>query len=279
MLRRKGLGKMARVMRNAVVITMCALALLLFVGRRRFPKVQSSELARNSGLNGEQAKTKEIDMARDFAPKTKLTARHDGWRLILVNCDHPLADDFLDSVTLKAIHGTALKVDERILDDLEQMLGDAKNDGIDLEVYSAYRSFQRQKVLFEQGVKERVSNGMKRDEAEQETATWIARPGSSEHHTGLAVDIATPSHQGLDESFRGTAAYQWLLKNAPKYGFVERYPQGKVGITHINPEPWHYRYIGRDLAPLLEASGLCYEEYFECYLAPIFESTNLSQEI
>jgi D-alanyl-D-alanine carboxypeptidase len=64
------------------------------------------------------------------------------------------------------------------------------------------------------------------------------------------------------------------LEKAQEYGFVERYSPDKIEITHINPEPWHYRYVGRDLAPSLKASGLCYEEYFERYLAPIFGSTN-----
>ena len=86
-------------------------------------------------------------------------------------------------------------------------------------------------------------------------------PGTSEHETGLAADIVTPSYQRLDAGYAGTKAAKWLLENAASYGFVLRYPEDKTEITGIDYEPWHYRYVGVEAAKEIMAQGLCLEEY------------------
>ena len=93
------------------------------------------------------------------------------------------------------------------------------------------------------------------------TARLIAVPGTSEHETGLAADIVTPSYQRLDAGYAGTKAARWLLENAASYGFVLRYPEDKTEITGIDYEPWHYRYVGVEAAKEIMAQGLCLEEY------------------
>ena len=101
------------------------------------------------------------------------------------------------------------------------------------------------------------------EEAEKITATMIAIPGTSEHHTGLAADIVTPTHQTLDPEFADTDAGKWLQENAAEYGFILRYPEDKQDITEIIYESWHYRYVGVDHAMAIKENGLCLEEYLE----------------
>jgi D-alanyl-D-alanine carboxypeptidase len=88
-------------------------------------------------------------------------------------------------------------------------------------------------------------------------------PGYSEHHTGLAVDIVTPSYQVLNAGFAQTDAAVWMAQNAHRYGFIIRYPADKVDVTGIGYEPWHVRYVGIANAKAIFEQGLCLEEYLE----------------
>ena len=108
-----------------------------------------------------------------------------------------------------------------------------------------------------------VAQGMSREKAEAQTATMIAVPGTSEHHTGLAADIVTPTHQTLDPEFANTEAGKWLQEHAVEYGFVLRDPEEKQDITNIIYESWHYRYVGKEHAKLMKENNLCLEEYLQ----------------
>ena len=130
-----------------------------------------------------------------------------------------------------------------------KMVNDARADGLKLYCVSAYRSYSYQSSLYQRYVNQDGS-----DLAD----TYSARPGYSEHQTGLAVDINTAS---TSAHFEDTAQYRWLVENSWKYGFILRYPQGKEDITGFQFEPWHYRYVGQELAKALYESGLTYEEY------------------
>ena len=107
--------------------------------------------------------------------------------------------------------------------------------------------------------------GYSQEEAEKEAARWVALPGTSEHNTGLALDIVYPGYYedygDLNEGFEETAAFDWLINNCTDYGFVLRYPKDKQDITGITYEPWHYRYVGVENAKAMEAAGQCLEEY------------------
>lgn len=153
-----------------------------------------------------------------------------------------------------------------IVDPLTQLFTEAGKEGHSLMIGSAYRSAATQTDLFNSYV---ASAGY--DEANM----YSAHPGHSEHQTGMAVDISTTSQQCyLDECFIGTADGQWLADNAYKFGFTLRYPKGKESITQYNFEPWHYRYVGVDLATALHQSGLTLDEawpYLEQALATLRE--------
>lgn len=159
----------------------------------------------------------------------------DEWYMLLVNKEHPLTADF--SVATKAIDAEGHTVDERIYDDLSAMLTAAKAAGYDLRISTAYRSYNRQQQLYDAG-------------------STTAAAGTSEHNSGLAVDILT-----VNGEFEGSAAEAWLLEHAEEYGFILRYPKDKEAVTGFAYEPWHFRYVGKEQAKLINESGLCLEEY------------------
>ncbi len=132
-------------------------------------------------------------------------------------------------------------------DAFAQMKADAAKEGLNLFIVSGYRSYEYQKNLYNRYVAR---------DGKAEADTYSARPGHSEHQTGLAFDICS-----LETSFENTAEGKWLAANAHKYGFILRYPKGKQQITGYIYEPWHFRYIGVDKATAVYQSGLCLEEY------------------
>jgi D-alanyl-D-alanine carboxypeptidase len=138
---------------------------------------------------------------------------------------------------------------------LEKLFAAAKKDGIKLRAVSGYRSYARQKTIYNNNVK---TKGL-------EYASKVsAVPGMSEHQTGLAIDVSSPSvGNALEQSFGSSKEGKWLAKHAPEYGFVIRYPKGKEDITGYVYEPWHIRYIGVDLAEDAASKGLTLEEYFD----------------
>ena len=90
-------------------------------------------------------------------------------------------------------------------------------------------------------------------------------PNASEHQIGLALDIVTDTYVALNEGFAKTAAGKWLAENSCKYGFILRYPKGKEDITGIEYEPWHFRYVGAEVATLITEQGITLEEFWEEY--------------
>ena len=154
------------------------------------------------------------------------------------------------------------KVAKICLNDLKEMIADCKAAGSKAVVVSAYRSHSYQAGLFERRIQRINEQGYSREEAEIEAAKRVAVPGTSEHELGLAMDIVDVNYQNLNKKQEDTAAQKWLMANSWKYGFILRYPNEKSDITGIIYEPWHYRYVGKELAKELHDSGLCLEEYF-----------------
>ena len=148
---------------------------------------------------------------------------------------------------------------------LEAMMLEMKAAGItDTYVTSAYRSYDRQVELYWGYVADEKAKdpSITDEEAERRASEYSARPGESEHQTGLCFDFITSEMGGsLDERFEKTDAFKWLSKNAYKYGFILRYPADDVSTTGYQYEPWHYRFVGRQAASEIYFSGMCLEEY------------------
>lgn len=190
----------------------------------------------------------------------KPTANQQDWNLILVNPWHRLDDGF--SVELTQIrNGHA--IDKRAYPDLQKMMDDMRAEGLEPLICSSYRTGEKQRMLYDNKVNECLAKGYPLAAAEQEAAKWVAVPGTSEHQTGLAVDIVDINYQILDEKQENTAVQQWLMENSWKYGFILRYPNAKKDITGIYYEPWHDRYVGKKAAKVIYERSICLEEYLE----------------
>lgn len=183
----------------------------------------------------------------------------ENWALRLVNADHPLPDGFAVPELTQLRSGQA--VDSRAYPDLQRMMDDARAVGLQPVICSSCRSWEEQEQLFEQEVQNWINRGYIREEAEGKAATWVARPGASEHQTGLALDIVDLSYQTLDEGQEDTPVQRWLMEHCADYGFILRYPTGKSALTGVSYEPWHYRYVGVEVAQAIMEQGLCLEEY------------------
>lgn len=133
-----------------------------------------------------------------------------------------------------------------------------------LSVTTAYRDYKWQYELYESAVKKKMDAGLSREEAEK-AVTTTAKPGASEHQTGLCVDMhnfkSASSTNGMREEFAANEAGQWLQENCHKFGFILRYPEDKTEQTGIGYESWHYRYVGRFHATRMKELGMCLEEY------------------
>lgn len=178
--------------------------------------------------------------------------------LTLVNFENTIPKDWkVDLVQLN----NGQSVDRRIYDDLIAMLQSAKSEGLNPLICSSYRTNEKQEQLYQNKVSEYLSQGYSKVEASDKAAFWVARPGTSEHQLGLAVDIVSTKNQRLDRSQENTVEQQWLIQNSWKYGFVLRYPTNKNSITGVGYEPWHYRYVGKKHAKKINELGVCLEEY------------------
>ena len=168
----------------------------------------------------------------------------------LINREHPLPEDYIPKNLIDiGIPFDAAPGDQKRLLEKEtaraalDLIRRSHREGLNLCGISGYRSYERQKELY--------------------TGTsYVALPGTSEHQSGLALDVSCPQvHMELTEEFAQTPEGIWLFHHAPLYGFILRYPAGKEHITQVPYEPWHIRYVTKPLASYLALTGLTLEEY------------------
>ena len=137
----------------------------------------------------------------------------------------------------------------------------AAAENVTVWMQSGYRSVSYQTNLYEKKTNYYKQQGYDDAKAREMAAAIVNPPGYSEHNCGLAADLNSPEHTGLDEGFENTAAFRWLCQHAGEYGFILRYPKGAEEKTEITYEPWHWRYVGVENAAKINASGLCFEDY------------------
>ena len=182
----------------------------------------------------------------------------------LVNKMRPFAQLDWEPSDLVEFYGHQLRAEAAKAADT--MIDAAATDGVTLLVSSAYRSYAVQQQTYQYWVS---VNG-------QQVADQLsARPGYSEHQTGLAIDFASPEGCRLEECYRDTLAGQWLAKNAPRYGYILRFPDGRQSVTGYRFEPWHYRYVGVQTAQeYVSSSAKTFEEFIGTGAAPDYASAN-----
>ena len=148
-------------------------------------------------------------------------------------------------------------VDSRIYPDLQEMFDEMRAAGLEPRVVQGYRTRDEQKERLDNKIREYMGYGKSREEARELAVQWEAEPGSSEHETGLCVDISSDS--GDNES--ANAVWEWMDENCSRFGFIKRYPNDKSSITGVKGEPWHYRYVGPEAAQEITDRNTTLEEY------------------
>lgn len=179
--------------------------------------------------------------------------------MVLVNKFYHLNGDFSrdDIVNIPLSYAyDDNKVSKVVLDAYLEMRKDIKEEmNVNLMVNSSYRSYQEQEEIYEEFKK--VS--------QKYADSYAARPGYSEHQTGLAIDITSLEHK-LVKDFKESAEYEWLKNNCYKYGFILRYPEDKEFLTGYSTESWHFRYVGLDVAKIIHDENITFDEYHAYYV-------------
>ncbi|WP_062356653.1 M15 family metallopeptidase [Bacillus kwashiorkori] len=262
-------------MNRKAIISVCIAIPFLFScqANGNIKNDQSKQLSESEPLNQpsnkdvEKEDNKEVTIDRKNITKTetvegKTVIQNPNNVLILVNKQLHLPEDYkpTDLVRPKVPFSFGDQDIEKsylrkiAAEHLEKMFKQAKNDGIEIFAVSGYRSYNRQVQVFQNQV---AKSG------EETALTLVAVPGQSEHQTGLAMDISAKS-VGFDlvEEFENTVEGQWLSNNAYKFGFILRYPKGKEDVTGYSYEPWHFRYVGKEIAKIIYENNWTLEEYF-----------------
>ncbi|MBR3523997.1 MAG: M15 family metallopeptidase [Bacilli bacterium] len=177
--------------------------------------------------------------------------------LVIVNKLHYVDQNFEpDNLVSMSGYGNGYLVKDAH-DAYVELYNAAKADGMNLIITTSYRNYGFQSTLY--------YNYVNRD-GQESADTYSARPGYSEHHTGLAVDLSTPSLTNAFTEFIYTDEYKWMQNNCYKYGFIQRYTDENQYITGYQPEAWHYRYVGKDVAKYIYENNITYEEYYAYFV-------------
>lgn len=190
-----------------------------------------------------------------FSQKTEYATDENGWNLIMVNDEYHVPQNYAVELT-QLDNGE--RVDKRIYPALQEMFDAAEEEGIYMVVAEGYRTQEDQQELMDEKVEEYQEKVLVKFVAQWFAEKWVAVPGTSEHQLGIAVDI---NADGIHSA--GSEVYAWLAEHAHEYGFIQRYPEDKTEITGINYEPWHYRYVGEDVAGEIYEEDICLEEYID----------------
>lgn len=209
---------------------------------------------------------------------------------LLVNRDHMLAESDkpvdLVKVPVKCASSSKIELREEASDALKKMFDDAllvteyayrvqgsdgtwkdkmfqSDAGLRLILKSGYRSYGTQKTTY--------NNYLARNNGKDDGIS--SPPGASEHQTGLACDVLSvdynANNQYMNDSFYQTPEAQWMAENCYSYGFILRYPEDKEELTRVPYEPWHLRYVGREIAGYVKTNGVCLEEFYEAAQAAL----------
>ena len=182
--------------------------------------------------------------------------------MVLVNHTNKMPDNYtFDTKECGSQTAVNKTLQTAACDAFLEMQKAAAADGVTVWMQSGYRSVKYQTGLYERKTKYYTDRGYDTATAKEMAAAVVNPPGYSEHNCGLAADLNSPEHTGLDEGFENTTAFRWLCEHAVEYGFILRYPKGAEDKTEITYEPWHWRYVGRENAAKISASGLCFEDY------------------
>lgn len=176
------------------------------------------------------------------------------WQYLLVNAENSIEGYTPELAEVE--YGQM--VDVRIADALKTFIKAARDEGLTVYISSSYRSYAEQEYLYNRKVEQYGGD-------EETAATIVARPGTSEHQSGLCSDITDKYYATKDSSLEETQLYKWMSEHCAEYGFIVRFPKGKEDITGTIYEPWHFRYVGVEAAAYMQQNNLCFEEFVALY--------------
>ncbi|MFL2133731.1 D-alanyl-D-alanine carboxypeptidase family protein [Desemzia sp. FAM 23990] len=219
--------------------------------------IEESQARSESTLSPEEEKEKAM-MAELPDVSTK------DWNLILVNNWNPI-DETLEIPLEEA--ADQKEIDARIMEPYENWMNAASEAGYNIFLASSYRSVDRQRANYNNSIQQYINEGYSEEEATKMTEDYIAVPGGSEHHTGLALDMIDSewlnAGKGLVPEYDTQETQHWLADTAADYGFILRFPKDKEEATGIEYESWHFRYVGVENAQFIQKYDLALEEYIE----------------
>ena len=271
--RKKALRKRRIFLISTSLVLIAAIVSVTFGIRAIVKAVKSGNGSDNSSSGVTQTEAKKADVKKETNPAfdnteqlvtiggVQLDANYKN--LLLVNGSNPLPDNYDYTAELTTIpeeyHNLQLdQINKNIWPYLKAMIDDARSEGVKLYVCSPYRSYNTQKILFDRQVQKQIAAGVPESQAEDKAATIVARPGTSEHHTGLAADM-----NFTDDAFENTPMFAWLTEHCQDYGFIMRYPKEKIDVTGVIYESWHYRFVGINVAKDIKSKGVTLEEYLD----------------
>ncbi|MGN0526218.1 MAG: D-alanyl-D-alanine carboxypeptidase family protein [Acutalibacteraceae bacterium] len=215
----------------------------------------TADSSENQNTTAEVTEKATQAVAANGLPEPKIITIGEDWERTLINSNYRISKDYTPDLVY--VCGSGERLDKKVAPHYEEMYQAAKADGVTLTPCSGYRSYETQERNYNNKVSFYESQGYSHTDAQVKAATIIMPPGSSEHNLGYAMDIVC-----VDEWFEDTEEFKWLTEHAAEYGFIMRYPKDKQDITKVIYEPWHWRYVGVELAQELKSGGLVMEEYF-----------------
>lgn len=242
---------------SALVLSLIALLLLVF---SRAHEVQMTIQRQDPDLDlifPPQVKNNVVRQVYDDLPDIDITS----WEYLLCNPAHNIGQYAPEVVQ---VEGSTSYFDTRAVDALIDLLNGARQAGFGPRLYVGYRSYINQSQQYESQVQKFVNNGYSRLDAEKAAAEISAAPGTSEHQTGLGVDIVDQYIESLSGYTMNPNFEAWLNEHCVEYGFIMRYPENKINITG-RYEPWHVRYVGKVAANFMRVHDLCLEEFVNLY--------------
>lgn len=219
----------------------------------------SSEQSAESDTSENDELSQNTELPSTFTTPTGVTLDANFGRLLLINGEHALPDDYDTKVQEYLVeidkqyrnNDYVTQIHRDVYPYITAMVAAAQADGVDLRVWSPFRSYAIQNDLFQKQVARAGGD-------EQKAATIVARPGTSEHNTGLCADFNM-----ADDAFESTPMYAWMCEHAQDYGFILRYPKDKQNVTGVIYESWHWRFVGINNAKEINDLGVTLEEYIE----------------
>ncbi|MBO5021101.1 MAG: M15 family metallopeptidase [Clostridia bacterium] len=221
--------------------------------------VSSENANSNTETENSSTESENVSQNTDSVTMGEYTLDANFSNLLLVNGTNPLPENYDSEVRASLVeidkqyrnNDNVTQIHKDIYPYIVAMVANAQKDGVDLRVWSPFRSYAIQEDLFRKQVA-RVGGD------EEKAATVVARPGTSEHNTGLCADFNMAS-----DTFETTKMYTWMVENAEDYGFIMRYSAEKQPITGVIHESWHWRFVGINHAKKINELGMCLEEYVE----------------